>query len=179
MPGDTVVVTIGTDPAGLTYTVDSVTYSTSVPFTWAVGSVHTISTTSPQGTGDTRFLWSGWSDGGTQTHEVTATANANLIADLRTQYYLTMANGGVTPPSGYYDAGTSLQISITYPPNCYFHHWDGGGNGSYSGTGNPATITMLGPIYEVSWGSCDPPPTSTPTATPAVTPSPVTRRFTT
>jgi hypothetical protein len=44
----TVQVTIGTSPAGLSFTVDTTTYTSAQTLSWTVGSTHTISSTSPQ-----------------------------------------------------------------------------------------------------------------------------------
>jgi hypothetical protein len=43
-----------------------------------------------------------------------------------------------------------MAVSIrAYPDSGYnFTNWTGSGTGSYSGTDNPATITMGGPITE-------------------------------
>ena len=44
----TVQVVVGSSPAGLSFTVDSTTYTSTQTLTWNVGSSHTISTPSPQ-----------------------------------------------------------------------------------------------------------------------------------
>jgi CSLREA domain-containing protein len=172
-----VTVVVRTNPAGLAYTVDSALYTTTVPFVWEVGSMHTVSTASPQGSGDTSFAWISWSDGGEQMHTFTVAGDGTLTANFQTRYYLLMGTGGTfntTPPSGFFDAGQQVQIhasaSMSY---CYFWHWVGTGNGSYSGSSSTATVMMNGPIREYPVGECQI-PTSTPTATPTVTPSPVT-----
>lgn len=64
-------------------------------------------------------------------------------------HYLTVqasrtAGATVTPSSGYYMEGTTIQIQA-YPNSGYsFQSWSGTGAGSYSGTNNPATITIEG-----------------------------------
>ena len=47
----TVQVTVQTNLAGLTFTVDNITYSSTQTFSWVPGSSHTIGTTSPQNGG--------------------------------------------------------------------------------------------------------------------------------
>jgi hypothetical protein len=62
---------------------------------------------------------------------------------------MTAGSGGtVTPASGWQNAGKN--VSIRARPNRGFHFvdWTGSGTGSYSGTNNPASITMGGPITE-------------------------------
>jgi|GEM_PF-933138 len=76
-------VTIGTDPAGLSVTVDGVTATTSRILSWPLGSSHTLSVTTPR-TGPDKlwYTFANWSDGGAATHSVTAstTTGAYLAA---------------------------------------------------------------------------------------------------
>src|SRR5205823_14061159 len=74
-----------------------------------------------------------------------------------TQYYLTMSPGSggtVTPSSGWKNSGTTISITATPTNNTSvsysFNGWTGSGAGSYSGTTNPASITMSGPITETA-----------------------------
>lgn len=55
-------VTIATNPAGLSFTADGVTYASTQTFSWAVGSQHNVTPVSPQTTG-TQYGFSNWSDG--------------------------------------------------------------------------------------------------------------------
>jgi hypothetical protein len=151
-------VTVQTTPAGLTFTVDGTSYSSTQTFSWARGSNHTIATTSPQsgGTG-VQFAWSRWSDNGGISHTVASTTNKTYTATFTTQYYLTMTNGTggtVSPGSGWRNSGTTVSISATPTNNTQvsysFSGWTGSGTGSYSGTNNPASITMNGPITETA-----------------------------
>ncbi|NVM22613.1 MAG: carboxypeptidase regulatory-like domain-containing protein, partial [Desulfobacterales bacterium] len=86
-------------------------------------------------------------------------APSTLTWNWIAQYYLTMSTnfGDVSPLSDWYDAGADVIILATPPdviPNerYVWNGWSGTGIGSYSGTDNPATITMYGPISETaSW----------------------------
>ncbi|MEM4067091.1 MAG: hypothetical protein QXV17_09565, partial [Candidatus Micrarchaeaceae archaeon] len=83
----------------------------------------------------------------------TVTSSTTVMADYTTQYYLTMSansGGSVSPGSGWYNSGT--QVSISASPNTGYHFvsWTGTGSGSYSGTNNPAIITMNSPISEIA-----------------------------
>lgn len=145
-------VTIATAPSGLQIIVDGVTYTAPQTFQWAAGSSHTIGVGSPQGSGGTRYLFTSWSDGGAQTHTITAPANpTTYTANFRTQYRLTTgvspaASGvvQVSPPSsdGYYDSGAFVQLSASANPGSTFASW----SGSVSGSNNPVTITMNAPV---------------------------------
>jgi subtilisin family serine protease len=153
-PMATVQVTVQTNPAGLAFSVDGTTYTSTQTFTWASGSTHTIATTSPQnGTTGVRYVWMNWTGGGAISHTVAPTTNKTYTANFRTQYQLTMTHGTggrVSPGSGWRNSGAVVSISAT-PNNGYsFSNWTGSGNGSYSGTNNPASITMSGPITETA-----------------------------
>jgi uncharacterized repeat protein (TIGR01451 family) len=72
-----VTVTVGTSISGLSFTVDGTTYTSTQTFTWAIGSTHPISTTSPQQQSPLgpRYTFQNWTDGGAISHPVTATAS--------------------------------------------------------------------------------------------------------
>jgi hypothetical protein len=151
-------VTVQTNPSGLSYTVDGATYSAAQAFSWAAGSSHSISTTSPQsgGTG-VQFVWGGWGDGGGISHTVAPTTNKTYTATFTKQYYLTMTagtGGTVSPSSGWKNSGATVSVTATRTNNTQvsysFNGWTGTGTGSYSGTNNPASITMSGPITEAA-----------------------------
>jgi hypothetical protein len=155
-PTPSVQVTVQTTPAGLGFTVDGTTYSSTQTFSWQPGSSHTIATTSAQsgGTG-VRYVWTRWSDNGAISHTVAPTTNKTYTATFTTQYYLTMTHGTggtVSPSSGWKNSGVSVSISATPTNNTQvsysFAGWTGSGPGSYSGMNNPASITLNGPITE-------------------------------
>jgi hypothetical protein len=94
-----------------------------------------------------------WTGGGAIFHIVAPATNKTYTANFRTQYYLTMSygtGGTVRPSSGWRNSGAVILISAM-PANGYsFTNWSGSGTGSYSGTNNPASITMGGPITETA-----------------------------
>src|SRR5205085_1017470 len=93
----TVAVTVNTAPPGLSFAVDSTTFSTVRQ--WIPGSSHTIATTSPQGGATTQYIFQNWSDSGAASHTVTAPSTAvTYTATFNTQYYLTTSagSGGVS-----------------------------------------------------------------------------------
>jgi arylsulfatase A-like enzyme len=151
-PTATVQVTVQTTPVGLTFSVDGTTYSSTQLFSWARGSSHTIATTSPQsgGTG-VQYVWTNWTGGGAISRTVAPTTNTTYTANFSTQYFLTTSHGtggSVTPGSGWRNKGATVSISATAATGYSFSNWTGSGAGSYSGTNNPASITMNGPITE-------------------------------
>jgi len=154
----TIQVTVQTTPAGRSFTVDNVTYSSTQIFSWVPGSTHAIATTSPQSAGTgVQYAWTRWSDNGTITHNVTPTTNTTYTATFRLQYLLTMVagtGGTVSPMSGYKNSGAVVSIHATPTNNAQvsysFSGWTGSGTGSYSGMTNPVSITMNGPITETA-----------------------------
>jgi uncharacterized repeat protein (TIGR01451 family) len=147
-----VTVKFRTKPAGLSYSVDGITYTTQQQFSWIAGSSHTIATTTPQSGGPgTQFIWQKWSDNGAISHVVAPTTNRNYQATFKRQFFLTMnatGSGTVQPASGWQDAGRSVSIKAHANPGNHFVIWTGIGSGSYSGTNNPASITVNAPITE-------------------------------
>jgi len=149
-----VQVTVQTSPVGRSFTVDGTPYAAAQTFSWVPGSSHTIATTSPQsgGTG-VRYVWNSWTGGGAISHTVAPTTNTTYTARFTTQYYLTMSHGvggTVSPGSGWKNSGVTVSITATPSTGYSFSSWTGAGTGSFSGTNNPASITMGGPITETA-----------------------------
>jgi List-Bact-rpt repeat protein/Big-like domain-containing protein/centrosomal CEP192-like protein/HYDIN/CFA65/VesB family protein len=146
-------VTVTTNPAGLSFTVDSVTYTAAQSFNWVVGSSHSISTTSPQaGTAGTQFVFSSWSQGGAQSQTVTApSAATTYTANFTTQYQLTTAaspsaDGSVSPTSGsYFNAGSAVPIAATANSGFQFSIWTSSPDSVASPTSASTSITMNAP----------------------------------
>jgi hypothetical protein len=150
-----VQVTVQTNLAGRTFSVDGTSYTSAQIFSWQPGSSHTIATTSPQdgGTG-VRYVWTNWTGGGAISHTVAPTTNKTYTANFNTQYFLTMSRGigggTVSPTSGWRNSGAAISITAMPATGYNFTNWTGGGTGSFSGTNNPASITMGGPITETA-----------------------------
>ena len=147
-----ITVTVKTSPTGRSFSVDGTTYTTQQRFTWISGSTRTIATTSPQsGDPGVQYVWKTWSDGGAISHTVSPTNNTTYKATFTTQYFLTMtagSGGTVSPASGWQNAGKNVTIKAKANRGFHFVDWTGSGTGSYTGTNNPASITMGGPITE-------------------------------
>jgi hypothetical protein len=135
-------------------------------FSVAIMSNVVISTYNKSGGGG-RGLWA------TSNASGSMTTNNCLISDTydqpgnsftftsgtASQYYLTMnpdTGGTVSPASGWYNIGTNLTISATASNGYSFSSWTGSGDGSYSGTNNPAA-TISAPLTQTA--SFDPIPT--------------------
>ena len=164
-PVENVQVTIQTNPSDRSFTVDQTTYTSTQTFTWAAGSSHTISATSPQsGATGTQYVWSNWSDGGAISHTVSPVTNTTFTANFATQHFLTTNSGtcgSVSPSSNWYNSGQVVQITATPNNGCTFTGWTGSGSGSYTGADNPVAVTMNGPITETATFSQNPPTVTT------------------
>jgi hypothetical protein len=144
-------VTITTNSSLCSFNVDGVTYTTAQTFSWVVGSSHTIATTTAQGSGPTRHNFTAWSDGGAISHTIIVPASATTYtAYFTTQYQLTVAASPISrgaisanPSSidGFYDSGTSVQLTANPNTNYVFSNW----TGALTGTANPQAITMSAP----------------------------------
>ena len=95
------------------------------------------------------------------TSSISMTAAHTVNFNPVTQYQITVNAGAggtataTTPPtisgdSGWYDSGTSVQVSASANSGYSFSSWTGSGSGSYSGSNNPATVTMSAAITETA-----------------------------
>ena len=127
--------TVATNVAGLLIEVDGETYTAPHSFDWEPGSIHTISGASPQKLRIDyyRYLFAHWSDGGAQTHSVTASSEttvfiANFIRQMRPTPSARPPEGGTVrfdPPSpgGFYPR-SSLIKAIAKPAEGFsFERW--------------------------------------------------------
>ena len=150
---------ITTNPTGLLIEVDGTTYTSPQRFDWAPGSQHTIGVPAPQQFEDEyilyprdfyRFIFGKWSDGGAQTHTVTASSEttvfiANFIWQTRTQHSAEPPQGGtirVEPPSsdGYYTRFASIKMFAEPAEGFSFRSWRSWAAGNGPGS-NPKVTT--------------------------------------
>jgi hypothetical protein len=111
-------------------------------------------------------VWNGWSDSGAISHTVAPASGSAYTAGFTTQYLLTTnvspAGGGTiaaNPSStgGYYNSGTSVQLTAAPAVGCTFQNW----SGALSGATNPQAVTLPAPITVTANFQCSgPPPTS-------------------
>ena len=125
--------TIATVPSGLQVTVDGTGYTSPATLNWVPGSSHTVSISTPQSGGSgTQYVFASWSDGGAQSHTITAPASSTTYtANFTTQYSLTTSvnpsGGGTVSPSGvnWYSSGQSVSVSATSSAGYIFSSWTG------------------------------------------------------
>jgi hypothetical protein len=107
----TVAVTVASQPAGLQLTIGQKTGPAPVTGTMIVGGITSVSAPSPQTLSGTSYAFTGWSDGGGQTHNITAGATARTY----TATY-SAASGGSTCASGQYRAEYFPNKTLTGTP---------------------------------------------------------------
>ncbi|MDE1810429.1 MAG: hypothetical protein KGH58_03925 [Candidatus Micrarchaeota archaeon] len=138
--------------AGQIITIDGTGYTcgqlTSTTFSWGAGSVHScvVNAIVP----DTSTI-----RGACKTTGVYCSANSNAVITINCtpQYYLTEsasppAGGSISPGSNWYNNTTPVSISTANSVGYTFQGWAGSGTVSYTGSSNPATVTMDSPVAE-------------------------------
>ena len=141
-------ITIQTNPAGLQVSIDGgspVAAPTTV--TLSQGS-HTIAVATTQaGAAGAQYVFASWSDGGAASHSITvASSSAAYTASFTTQYLLTTSvspsgSGAVNASpssSGYYNAGTAVQLTASPNSGYQLNNW----SGDLSGATNPQSLVM-------------------------------------
>ncbi|MBL0157631.1 MAG: peptidoglycan DD-metalloendopeptidase family protein [Bryobacterales bacterium] len=147
-----VAVTLATQPAGLTLSVDGQSCISPCALQWHSGTNHTIAAPvvviGVPGVTGTRLAWKTWSDGGTAAHSVTTPLTAvTYTAVFATQYLLTTvaapsAMGSIAPATGWFDSGTIVPVSATPAAGFAFT----GFSGVLTGIVTPQPVTMAGPL---------------------------------
>jgi uncharacterized protein (TIGR03437 family) len=143
-------VTIAATTAGAAFSLeDGTTYQAPCSFYWYTGAQHTV--TWLNGAPGARYLFSGWTDGVAQNTRtiVVPSSPSTYTAMIGVQYLLTVASspslaGTVTvnpsSPDGYYNAGTTVQISAAAAAGYAVSGLGGDLSGSL-----PQSITMNSP----------------------------------
>ncbi|MDE0435497.1 MAG: M12 family metallopeptidase [Bryobacterales bacterium] len=146
--------TVSTNVAGLLIKVDGQTYTAPHSFDWEPGSMHTIGVVSPQkhGIDFIRYLFAKWSDGGAQTHSVTASSEttvfiANFILQYRAGPNAEPPHGGTVrfdPPSvdGFYPRLAYVKAIAEPAEGFSFERWNSGVSSRGGGlSNNPVQTT--------------------------------------
>lgn len=140
--------TFSTQPQGIPFFVDGVQYTSSVTLPWVYGSAHVVTIPAAQsGPGiGSMAIFTGWSDQQTML-------SRNFIADevrdfglnFKMQYLVTTsasAGGTITPPTGYFDSGTQINVQATTNQGYLFAGFSGG----LTGATNPRVVTVTAPL---------------------------------
>jgi len=115
----TVEIIVTSNPIGTGFVkVDDTAVTTPATFSWTPDDTHKLEALSPvSGNTGIQYVWTGWSDDGTQTHTYTVpSASATVTANYQTQYYLTVTSPYVSPTgAGWYNSGSSVSSTVTRP----------------------------------------------------------------
>jgi len=152
---------IGSDSSGTVVTVNGNAKTQSqLPYIAWYDSGSTISydfTLTVSASSGKQYVWTSTSGLGQsgRTESFTASTAGTVTGTYKTQYYLTMqtspSDGGTgSPSSGWFDAASTVQIQATANTGYQLREWTGSGTGSYSGTNNPSSIKMNGPVTETA-----------------------------
>lgn len=131
-PAARVDVTFSSNPAGRILTVDGSNDAAPRTIQWDANSSHTISAPN-QTTTSIKYLFKQWSDGGAQTHDVTAPDAATTYTATYNQYYkltLSATEGGrvsasPAPADRFYAANSVVTLTATADPNYCLASWGG------------------------------------------------------
>jgi len=140
-------ITVDTMPSGRAITVDGTPYTAPHTFSWAVGSSHSIGTSTPQaGSTGTRYVFASWSVGGANPQSITVpNSDMTYTANFNTEYLLTTnvnpAAGGTITAGGWFGAGAAPSISASANAGYQF----AGFSGNLSGLTTPQPVTMNAP----------------------------------
>ncbi|HEY6391565.1 MAG TPA: lamin tail domain-containing protein, partial [Bryobacteraceae bacterium] len=123
---------VNASPTGPSFIVDNNTWTTPQMFLWEEGSTHSLSTTSPQTSNDTQFVFNHWSDMGAITHTVMAPAIPATFTSFFDVFYRLNLNGSpngggtLSPVTGtFYGSGAMVNISATANNGYQFVNWTG------------------------------------------------------
>jgi hypothetical protein len=140
--------TITSVPPGRSLTADGVPCTTPCTVFWNPGTSHTLAATpaTQPGATDVQYVFANWSDAGAATHTVTApSSQTTYTANFTTQYRLTTSagtGGTISPATQWFNQNTA--VPVTAAPNANYAF--SGFTGALSGTTNPQTLTMTGPL---------------------------------
>lgn len=102
------LVTIDTSPTGLQLRVDAVPRVAPYAFWCAAGSSPTVDAVSPQGSGPSRFVFSGWSDGGAQSHSIPCDSPGGYTATFEVEYLIAV---DTSPPGLAVEIDGGVQVA--------------------------------------------------------------------
>ncbi|WP_432986490.1 PQQ-dependent sugar dehydrogenase [Dactylosporangium sp. CA-233914] len=137
----TVNLAFDSSPSGLQLTVGSTTKATPFSLTVIQGSTNSISAPTPQSQGATSYAFDAWSDGGAQTHVITAPATATTYTATYT---------GSAPPCGDSYGYTCTAGARTWVPADQTV-LSLTGDDNYQQVALPFPVTFYGQAYTSAW----------------------------
>ena len=154
---DTANVIVRTDYGGMIF-VDGEELPSPVETCWSIGSEHQITAKEWElvATGHRKYFRN-WSDGQPRSHYVEIFRDSVFQANYQDYYYLSVHTGwGVSYGADWYERGdyrefsVAPEIVVSGDDRYLFTGWEGHGTGSYTGSNNPAYVTMNAHIRQIA-----------------------------
>ncbi|CAA9269317.1 MAG: Cytochrome c551/c552 [uncultured Blastococcus sp.] len=172
----TVAITLASQPAGLQLTLGQRTAAAPVTGTFIVGGTASLSAISPQTLSGTSYTFAGWSDGGGQSHNITAPGTATTytatytaspspcgMGQYRAEYFANRTLSGAPAASGCeagpLDRNWGSRGPAGVGQNNFSARWTGtvtftGGNTTFTGASDDGMRVWLdGALVIDRWGS--------------------------
>ena len=142
-------VIVQTEPRNLLLMIDGSVCSSTQSLLWQIGSVHSVSVDSLiPAIEDSQFVFTGWSDGGNRSHQVTVTQDLDTLTALyQVEYELNLTSSqGTVQGAGWYAAGSNAEFEVDSlvvdeDTRYLFNQW----SGDYTGTEPASQILMDSP----------------------------------
>jgi Astacin (Peptidase family M12A)/Divergent InlB B-repeat domain len=149
-PAPNVTVTLATNPANLTVSVNGASYAAPAAVTTPAGTVYSISTPNPQSSGPVWHRFSNWSNGSPRSFTLTVpTSPLTLTANFTMRFVViaTAGTGGtvsLSPAAAHnsYPANSIVTFTATASTGYCFASW----TGLDPGTPSTASVTLTAPI---------------------------------
>jgi len=109
------------------------------------------------------------------TFSISVSGNTSPVVTFRVSYWVSIwaaGPGAVIPGTGWYPAGSVVQLTAAARPGYVFAGWSGSGQGAYNGTDTTLSVTVGGPVQEIAIFAPEPPVARTMSGTPTFWSSP-------
>ena len=143
-----VKVIIKTDPPGLNFKADGLTFKAPQTFNWILNQSHSISSSSQSNGTDTKYIWNYWNDYRQNPHNIYPSGDLTYTAYFKTQYKVSIAinpsdAGTVNPGNGtWVNGGTAVTFTSKANSGYQFKNW----SGDVSSNDNPLSIILSKPL---------------------------------
>ncbi len=151
----TVSVTITTDPVGFPMVVDGDSVLSPQTYDWARWSRHDVAVDSlVAGPPGERHRFLAWNDGYTHpARQIRPVEDVEIHTAFYTlEYFLDFVDppeGWSIPGDTWWEPGAIVEIEAIPVPGHEFDQWTGEGDGSYTGSQNPVSVTLNEPLVQI------------------------------
>jgi uncharacterized repeat protein (TIGR02543 family) len=109
------------------------------------------------------------------TFSISVSGNTSPVVTFRVSYWVSIwaaGPGEVVPGTGWYPAGSVVELTAAARSGYVFAGWSGSGTGAYNGTDTTLSVTIGGPVQEIAIFAPEPPVARTMSGTPTFWSSP-------